>query len=35
MAVPAAGLDFAGAQRFLDAEERKYRAIVPGMKLED
>lgn len=35
MAVPAAGLDFAGAQHFLDAEERKYRAIVPGMKLED
>lgn len=35
MAIPAAGLDLWGAQRFLDAEERKYREIVPGMKLED
>jgi len=35
MEVPASGLDFAGAQRFLDAEERKYRTIVSGMKLED
>jgi tripartite-type tricarboxylate transporter receptor subunit TctC len=35
MAVPAGGLDLWGAQRFLDAEERKYRSIVPAMKLDD
>ena len=33
--IRATGLDLLGAQRFLDAEERKYRAIVPGMQLED
>ncbi|MCJ0763469.1 Bug family tripartite tricarboxylate transporter substrate binding protein [Variovorax terrae] len=33
--IPSAGLDPWSAQRFVEAEERKYRAIVPQLKLED
>jgi tripartite-type tricarboxylate transporter receptor subunit TctC len=33
--IPSAGLDIWAAQRFVNAEERKYRAIVPQLGLED
>lgn len=33
--VPAAGLDVDGAQRFVEAEERRHRATVPAMKLPE
>lgn len=33
--VPASALDLYGAQRFVDAEERRYRALMGTLKLED
>ena len=33
--VPASALDVYGAQRFVDAEERRYRALMGTLKLED
>jgi tripartite-type tricarboxylate transporter receptor subunit TctC len=33
--VPASALDLYGAQRFIDAEERRYRALMATIKLED
>jgi len=33
--IPSAGLDIWAAQRFVDAEERRYRAVVPQLGLED
>lgn len=33
--IPAAGLDVWAAQRFVEAEERRYRAVVPQLGLED
>ena len=35
MATPPFGLSVDGAQRYLEADERKYRAIVPGMNLDE
>lgn len=35
MATPPFGLSADGAQRYLDADERRYRAIVPGMRLDE
>jgi len=33
--IPAAGIDIWAAQRFIEAEERRYRAVVPQLGLED
>jgi tripartite-type tricarboxylate transporter receptor subunit TctC len=33
--VPPSALDLYGAQRFVDAEDRRYRALLSTMKLED
>lgn len=33
--VPPSALDLYGAQRFVDAEDRRYRALMATMKLED
>ncbi|WP_288253659.1 tripartite tricarboxylate transporter substrate binding protein [uncultured Hydrogenophaga sp.] len=35
MATPPFGLSVDGAQRYLEADERKYRAIVPRMNLDE
>ena len=33
--IPPSALDLYGAQRFVDAEDRRYRVTIPGMKLDD
>lgn len=33
--IPSSATDLWGAQRFVDAEDRKYRAIVPALDLQD